>query len=170
MLTAEIAREFFSYDPDSGELRWKASPAKRAKVGEIVGTRHRYTHATYIDFKFRGRTYKAHRVVWLLFYGVWPDGEIDHINSVGTDKRITNLRDVTPSENCKNKKLYKSNSSGFCGVHYRKESRKWLAFIKFNGKRISLGLFVDIEDAVAARAAASQKYEFHELHGTEKHL
>lgn len=46
---------------------------------------------------------KAHRVVWACFHGKWPKFQIDHINRIKTDNRIENLRDVRPSENCRNR-------------------------------------------------------------------
>jgi hypothetical protein len=37
-----------------------------------------------------------------MIYGNWPS-IIDHINSVRHDNRLENLREVTASENCKNR-------------------------------------------------------------------
>jgi len=48
---------------------------------------------------------RVHRVVWETFKSKIPNGlEIDHINHNKQDNVITNLRVVTHSENCKNKK------------------------------------------------------------------
>lgn len=53
---------------------------------------------------------------------------------------------------------YSTNSSGVRGVCFRKDSGKWLAYIYFQGKRHSLGLYATLEEAAAARKAAEEKF------------
>lgn len=51
---------------------------------------------------------RVHRVVYETFVGTIHSGlEIDHINRDKHDNRVTNLRTVTHSENCKNRKRKK---------------------------------------------------------------
>jgi len=57
----------------------------------------------YALLSINGNKVYAHRLVWETFNGAIPDGmEIDHINSVRDDNRISNLRCVTHSENMLN--------------------------------------------------------------------
>jgi len=49
-----------------------------------------------------GKRYYAHRLAWLYVYGVWPDGDTDHINRNKHDNRIANLRSCSRSENMLN--------------------------------------------------------------------
>jgi hypothetical protein len=44
----------------------------------------------------------AHRLVWFVVHGKFPDGDIDHINGNRSDNRIENLRDVTRRANLQN--------------------------------------------------------------------
>ena len=44
-----------------------------------------------------------HRVVWAWHNGCFPTMEIDHINGNGFDNHIGNLREVTQSENMRNR-------------------------------------------------------------------
>lgn len=55
-------------------------------------------------------------------------------------------------------KLHKSNKSGYKGVRWNEQRRKWTAHIGFKGKQISLGYFTNKDDAIAARKAGEEKY------------
>ena len=50
------------------------------------------------------------------------------------------------------------NISGIKGVHWNKQTNKWGASMKFQGKTIYLGYFENIEAAVAVRKEAEEKY------------
>lgn len=54
-----------------------------------------------IKISFKGDRYNiyAHRLVWVLCNGCWPQLTIDHINGNRLDNRIENLREVSLSEN-----------------------------------------------------------------------
>lgn len=42
----------------------------------------------------------AHRIVWVSQHGPLPEGhEVDHVNTIKTDNRLTNLESVTGPEN-----------------------------------------------------------------------
>lgn len=110
-----------------------------------------------------GKNCRAHRVVWLLTYGEWPTQHIDHINGIRSDNRISNLRDVSRSENAKNSCLPRVNKSGFIGI--TRDNSKWRARIWVNKKRYHLGCFESFDDAVAARKVAMAAEGFHPNHG-----
>lgn len=55
-------------------------------------------------------------------------------------------------------KIHKANKSGHKGVMWNKHRNKWQAYIGFKGKNINLGYYDLIEDAVAARKQAEEKY------------
>ena len=83
---------------------------------------------------------------------------IDHINNKPNDNRKSNLRICLHKENMRNRKLCKNNTSGFKGIHYSNIENKWKAYINYDGKRINLGTYKNIEDAVKARKEAEEKY------------
>lgn len=88
-----------------------------------------------------------------------PSGMIrDHINGDRLDNRRKNIRFVTYQQNSQNRSKGKRNKSGCQGVNWDKGSKKWHSSIKANGRRISLGYFSNIQDAIAARKAAEIKY------------
>jgi hypothetical protein len=83
---------------------------------------------------------------------------VDHISGNTLDNRQENLRICTITENNRNCRMNKKNTSGYKGVHWDKERRKWKAVIKVNRKTILLGRFDDPEKAYEAYVAASKKY------------
>ncbi len=68
---------------------------------------------------------------------------VDHINHDTLDNTRTNLRMVTASVNCQNRLMQLNNKSGFRGVSWDKESKKWRSQIKLNNKKYNLGRFDD---------------------------
>jgi hypothetical protein len=111
-----------------------------------------------------GEKYSAHRIVWKLMTGEEPD-QIDHIDGDRLNNRFENLRNVSASENQRNKKLGRNNKSGISGIHFEKQTRKWDAVIYVNRKRIRLGRFANLSDAISARKMAESRYGFHVNHG-----
>ena len=73
--------------------------------------------------------------------------------------RIDNNKGYSP-ENCRwtdattqniNQRIKKSNTSGFVGVMYIKNKDKWIVSLSYLGKRVYIGSFPTIEEAVQAR-------------------
>jgi hypothetical protein len=53
------------------------------------------------------------------------------------------------------------------GVSYSKRYKCWEAYITVDYKRIHLGRFKNIEDAILARKEAEVAYKFHKNHGRD---
>jgi hypothetical protein len=79
---------------------------------------------------------------------------IDHINGDTLDNRKGNLRQATPRQNAQNSKKKTSNTSGFSGVDFRKDRKKWRVTIRINGVKKSLGHYESFEDACTVRSEA----------------
>jgi hypothetical protein len=93
----------------------------------------------------------------LYLFGEWPKGEIDHVNRDSLDNRIANLRDVSQSENARNRPQQANSTSGVKGVYWHKASQRWQAQIAVNGKQIHLGLFDTLDEAARARFIAEAR-------------
>lgn len=155
---ADELRPVFSYDPETGIVT-------RRSTGKPVGT---VNGRGYLVVSFQGRNLYVHRLAWVIAHGAWPLGQIDHVNGIRSDNRLENLRGVTASENSRNRSLPRNNTSGRIGVSFDKRSGKWYAHIRIDGRMIYLGLFVEYEDAVAARAAAEREYGYYANHGRRR--
>ena len=70
-------------------------------VGDIAGRLNRHHYWVVL---LHGKQYMVHRVVYLLANGSLTKGlVVDHINRIRSDNRLCNLREITPSENAKNR-------------------------------------------------------------------
>ena len=81
---------------------------------------------------------------------------IDHINRNTFDNRKSNLRICTQSQNSKNQSKPKNSQCEFMGVSY--ERGAYRARIGYNHKKINLGSYKNLEDAIVARLRAEKEY------------
>ena len=148
-LTKDVVAEWLSYCAESGNFVW----LKGRKKGLVAGS---YDGRGYRQISLFGRVMKAHRLAWLLTYGNWPTGFIDHINHKTDDNAIANLRDVSQSTNSQNQvRGMKNSTHGFLGVKLRKSGR-YESRIFVSGRRIALGSFLKPEDAHQAYLVAKR--------------
>jgi hypothetical protein len=87
-----------------------------------------------------------------------PHFVVDHNNRNRLDCRKSNLRIVSYQQNGFNKGKQSNNTSGYPGVSWNKRQEAWEAYISFNRKKISLGKYLDKEDAIKARRNGEVKY------------
>ena len=154
-LTAEYLRSVLHYDPETGIFTRKVSTSTNVKVGDVAGCPD---GQGYLRLGLQSRRYQAHRLAWLYMSGEWPKDQIDHINRIRTDNRISNLRAVTNKQNHQNRSKPSSNTSGHPGIDWYKRDSKWRAKIMHNQKLIHLGYFSILEEAISARKAAEKLY------------
>jgi hypothetical protein len=88
------------------------------------------------------------------------DGNVegDHIDGDGRNNQRYNLRVATPSQNCQNRGMPSSNTSGYKGVSWHKNSGRWQATIKYGPVRKHLGYFDNVQDAAKAYDVAAQTF------------
>jgi len=155
-----LERDCFEYAPEIGGtcIRWKVDAYKKRTKGKMAGSP---SQKGYWQIYVHGKKYYAHRVVFLLVHGRWPEGQIDHINGDRSDNRIENLRECSVSENHENRGISNKNTSGFVGVSKCSDRNLWQAKINKNRKTYHLGRFDTPEEAHLAYVKA--KAEFHEF-------
>ncbi|MDD3797820.1 MAG: HNH endonuclease signature motif containing protein [Novosphingobium sp.] len=184
-----LLRKLVRYEPDTGKLYWlprspdmfnvtegRYSRQTACKVwntknagNEAFRNPHRERH---FSGSVLGEVHLAHRVAWAIHHGTSEFGLIDHKNGNGLDNRITNLRLANSQLNAQNARRRKDCSSGVTGVHWHIDKRWgrpcWAVRIQVGGRRLFLGTFADLNEAIACRRAAEIKYGFGVAHGKAK--
>ena len=153
-LTQSRLKELLDYNQETGIFTCKVARANNSiPVGSIAGS----LSNGYIRICIYGRSYMAHRLAWLYVYGVWPDNEIDHKDTVKHHNWLNNLRDVTHSGNQQNvATARRNNKTGLLGSVFHKASGKYQAAIVISGKKQHLGIFSTPEEAHEVYLAAKR--------------
>jgi len=187
--TPDELRQLLRYEPETGKLFWRYcsvylfEPSKfhsAKRVCQMWNAKYAGKQAItasdrrYLIGKVRGRMLKAHRIAWAIFYGNWPEGQIDHINGNTVDNRIQNLRDVSSCENSRNRsrktlsrysaRRRKQDAECF-GVSWDDRKSRWSARIGHANGEIYLGMYRTKFEAIAARKAAERVLGYHRNHG-----
>jgi len=124
-LTQKEANDLFEYR--DGELFWRPKIMSRNRPSVLAGKKVGCPNGSgYLKMVHNKRKYYLHQLVFLMHHGYIPSN-IDHIDGVGSNNKIENLRSASVSENMCNTKLRTDNTSGFKGVHFNKQHKKWQA-------------------------------------------
>ena len=156
MSVEDLIRERLSYDPETGLVYWMCDVGVgkcKRRAGDIAGADH---PDGYKHISVGGKLYLTHRIVWLLYHGEWPDGQIDHINGDRADNRLGNLRIATHGQNRANSRTQKTKT-GFKGVTVNKYG-KIHAAIRSGGKSYHLGTYKTLEEAHTAYSDAARRF------------
>lgn len=166
----DYLRKRLRYEPDTGKLFWLDYDGMPKYWLTRYAGKEAFTAAKPEGYRLgqiSGLTFSAHRIAWAIYYDEWPDDQIDHVNGVKDDNRISNIRVVNSQENHKNMPMQSNNTSGITGVTWDNRKRKWKAQIVVDRRCINLGYFNTLEEAAAVRKEAAIKYGFTERHGTK---
>lgn len=149
LLLQQIYDKFYYSE---GKLLYRGRPynPKGEEPGWIGATGY---HMVSMD---RKKQLKTHRVIFALHHGYFPD-MIDHIDRNKLNNKIENLRGTNHQLNALNSNLRKDSSSLFTGVTYKKDKKRWRAYIKEDYVQKHLGYFDTREQAAEARANYLEK-------------
>lgn len=144
MVTRELLMSLFNYDCTTGIF---THTERRSGVvfGSVAGS---LNADGYVHISVYKRKYPAHVLAWIYVYGIHPKDEIDHIDGVRNNNRISNLRAATRLQNQQYiSKIQTNNKSGVRGVCWNKQKNKWMASISSKGKSIHIGYYQTLEQA-----------------------
>ena len=119
--SVETLNELLTVDPSSPTgLTWKVNRRGTAKAGTKAGTRG-FSGAGVPHYRVgvNGDLYLAHRVIWKITNGKDPENVIDHIDNNPLNNSVSNLRDVTQTENLLNRKDYKITNNSSNGRSFK---------------------------------------------------
>ena len=150
--TPDVLKRLFHYE--RGALLWKTKLNKRIRLMSVAGSMDGHG---YVQIMINGKRYKAHRLIYIMFYGYAPK-VLDHINGIRDDNRIDNLRPASLNDNARNAKKPERNTSGFKNVYWYKRHSKWQVAITVDNKPLHIGYYDDINEANTAAIAARNQY------------
>jgi len=162
MKNLELFQNFVSYDPATGEMRWRAdrqqvrnetTPSYKmwltVYAGRKAGTTVPSTRSTpHRSLKIRGKYYQAARVAWSLGHGEEiPSGhDVTHLDGDCQNLRLSNLalkvrrhQDNVPK-------------SGHPGISWYAPHQRWRVFVRTGSPRPKyIGTFESLEEAIEAK-------------------
>lgn len=135
----------YSYDPTTGLFR-------NRRTNRVIGS---LTKDGYVRVKFG----VVHRVAWFYVHGQWPEHDIDHINGVRSDNRLSNLRPATDIQNLQNiTRARCDNRVDLLGANYHTPSKKWRSQIRINKVKVHLGYYDTAFEAHLAYMKAKREH------------
>lgn len=163
--TVEYLSSRLSYCPETGIFTWINGPEHKhvswdgKYKGKQAGSLKKHG---YYEINIDGKIVFAHRAALAISHGDWPTGEVDHINGIRSDNRLENLREVSRSENQRNRAISARTRSGVHGVS--KRNGRWVVNVGTgNGRHI--GTFDTFEEAVEVRTLVAMDRGYHPNHG-----
>lgn len=111
--------------------------------------------AGYLVARKNNKVYRLSRVLMGMSSG--DKNVVDHIDGNTLNNKKDNLRIVSQSQNCKNTSHSKKSKTKYPGISIL-PTGKYKARITVNRKRIHIGHFDNLEEAISARKEYENKY------------
>lgn len=134
--------KYFSYNYQTGKIINIFKRCCKTIIGDEPGS---VNDQGYIVISVNNSKIRAHRLAWRLYYGEWPKLQIDHINGVRDDNRISNLRETSQRENGQNKVEHRNGH--LVGTCFYKDIKKYAARIRIKHIKFHLGFYNNPQEA-----------------------
>lgn len=150
-------KRLLRYDPETG--LWFRRTSFRANYQVDDRADRLQKRSGYYIVRIKRRGYPAARLAIFYMTGEWPPFGTDHKDANPGNNKWKNIRPADQTENNANARRRKDNKSGYRGVSWTKDKRKWHARIVCRGKVKLLGYFKDPYAAhLAYRKAAKEVF------------
>lgn len=160
-ITQEYLKSILHYEPNSGVFTWLIRRDMDNRwnsrwAGKTAGWLK--MPQGYLQIGINNKKYYSHRLAWLYMTGQFPS-EIDHIDGNKSNNVYSNIREASFVQNQRNKGIMKNNVSGYKGVFFCNQKKKWVAKIRIDIKKdIHLGSFGCPTAAHFAYCRAAKQY------------
>lgn len=150
-----------TFEYRDGTLYWKPKPGLPGNgyngkpAGAIMKS------SGYVCIQFNRTNYKAHRLIWKMFYNEEPQDLIDHIDTNKSNNKIENLQTIDNNKNILKQKKRKDNTTGFQGVtltHLKDGTPRYRAVVNINKTQHHLGYYSNAEEAAEVAKNFKEKY------------
>lgn len=157
VLDQDYLNSLFRYE--AGQLYWKDTTVKGPGRPRSKGPLGHPGQKGHLSFPLPGgRRVKVSRVIWVMHFGPIPEGyEVDHINRVTHDDRLSNLRLATSSEQkCNRRRVHRSGVPPKYPRNVCCTNGRYFAKV-YKNKRCHLGPMRDTPEQAANDAASLRK-------------
>lgn len=148
-IPAEVSQHLRIDETSPTGLRWKDTSHCKNRVvepGDIAGSWDDKSTPAYYKITFKGKTYKAHRIIWFLHTGNDPETfKVDHKDQNRRNNTIGNLRLVSNKQSADNRGIW--GKVDYRGVSWHKGSSCYVSVFRDNNVHENLGLYETAEDA-----------------------
>lgn len=156
-LTHARLTEVLSYDPATGEFRWKVCLAPRGPKGAVAGARSAAGRGR-IEIRIDGELWLGHRLAWFYVHGAPPTDMIDHVDGNPSNNAIANIRAASLTENNRNRAKLEGAASRWKGVSWDKRRNMWAAQLQKAGKHVFREYHADERAAAEAYIFAALEH------------
>jgi hypothetical protein len=153
ILPIEFLRECFSYDPETGVIRWRTRPEEHfpsaadaaawntQNAGTVAFASPDASGYCRAEVRYEGRRLRltAGRVAFVIHHGSSPR-IVDHVDGDTTNNRIDNLRAASDAENMWNRRRGKDRGGVPRGA-YPGRNRRWYAQANQHNRKVYLGVY-----------------------------
>jgi hypothetical protein len=91
-ITQVFLKQFFDYNPQTGQLIWKEKYDKNIRIGSVAG---QVEHGHRI-IKLNGHPYRVAYLIWIYHKGIRPNGEVAYKDKNPLRTHVGNLIEILP--------------------------------------------------------------------------
>jgi len=155
----EYCKSRLHYNASTGILTWRDGRLAGFRAGTQDSTGRR-------KIKILGKTYKEHRIIFLIMTGRYPNGQIDHIDHDPSNNEWSNIRECNQYVNARNlPKRKDKKTSRHTGVSMHSRDKNYRVRINKPDGGVYTKYFKKEEDAAAHASEKYLEFGYHENHG-----